>query len=80
MGPFPQKPPKMGPKKLIFLIAQARVIVFVYSSRYLSDKCFDIVWGYHLPRDPQIRDVPIPKFLLISMPILVEMPIPMPIL
>ena len=26
----PQTPPKWGPKKLIFLIAQARVIVFLF--------------------------------------------------
>ena len=33
-----KNPPKMGLKKTIFLIAQARVIVFCYIDRYLSNK------------------------------------------
>ena len=36
----PQDPPKWGPKKLIFLIVQVRVIVFClqFIGRYLSNK------------------------------------------
>ena len=54
MGPLLQKPPNMGPLKLIFLIAQARVTVFFDISRSLSDKCFDILWGTIAPRGPQM--------------------------
>ena len=53
----------MVPPKLIFLIAQARAIVlFFYIGRYLSDKCFDIVWEYHPPSGPQM-DPPKINFL-----------------
>ena len=54
LGPLLQKPPQNGPLKLIFLIAQARVIVF-FIRRYFNDKCFDMFWGYRPPpRRPQI--------------------------
>ena len=40
----------MDVPKIIFLTAQARVPVFYDISKYLMDKCFDIVWGY-LPKN-----------------------------
>ena len=42
----------MGPQKINFLMAQARVPVLFDISGYLTDKYFDIVWGWHLPGDP----------------------------
>ena len=62
LGPLLQKSPNMGPPKLIFLIAQAGAIVFVFVSRYLSKKCFDIAWGHHPPRGP-LMDPPKIHFL-----------------
>ena len=44
--------PKWGPKKSIFLTAQARVLLFFDISRYLTDKYFDIVLGCPTPRGP----------------------------
>ena len=53
LGQLPREtPPKWGPKKSIFWTAQARVPVFLDISRYLRDKYFDIIWGYHSPRRP----------------------------
>ena len=52
------EPPKIGPKKIIFLIAQARAIVVFYISRYLSDKYFDIVWGCIQGRALVVRGSP----------------------
>ena len=63
LGPLLQNPPNMGPLKLIFLIAQARVIVFFDISRSLSDKCFDIVWGYHHP-PRALKRIPQNQFLI----------------
>ena len=48
----PGTPPKWGPKKSIFLMAQARVLLFFAISRYFTDKYFDIVWGCHPPNGP----------------------------
>ena len=47
----PPEPPKMGPQKINFLMAQARVLLFLDISRYLTDKYFDVVWGCHAPGD-----------------------------
>ena len=52
-GATPPESPQSGPLKLIVLIAQAGVIVFFYISRSLSEKCFDILWGYHRPQGAQ---------------------------
>ena len=54
LGQLPQVPPKMGPQKINFLTAQARVLVLFDISRYLTDKYFDIVWGCPPPDIPKI--------------------------
>ena len=41
------------PPKNFFLIAQAKVIIFLYISIYLSDKYSDIVWVYPPSRAPK---------------------------
>ena len=56
VGALPRDPTKMGPQKINFLMAQARVLVFFDISRYLTEKYFDIVWGCHpLLGDPPTR-------------------------
>ena len=45
-------PPKLGPKKSIFLTTPARAPAVLNISRYLTDKYFDIVWGYYTPPPP----------------------------
>ena len=52
-------PLKWGPKKTIFLTAQARVLVLFDISRYLTDKYFEIVWGCHPLGPPQIEPLKI---------------------
>ena len=42
----------MEPTKSFFSAAQLRVPVLYDIGRYLTDKYFGVVWGYHLPRDP----------------------------
>ena len=56
----PAEPPKMGSQEIIFLIAQARVIV-LYQYRYLSNKCFDIFWGTTPWKPPRIPQMDPPK-------------------
>ena len=41
-------------KKPIFCTAQARALVFFDISRYLRDKCFDLVWGCHPQANPHM--------------------------
>ena len=53
----------MGPQKIRFLTAQARVLVDFDISRYLTDKYFDIVWGCHAPRGHPQMDPPKINFL-----------------
>ena len=53
LGQLHREPPqKWGPKKSIFLTAQATVLLFFAISRYLTEKYFDIVWGCHPPGIP----------------------------
>ena len=54
----------MGPQKINFFTAQARVLVCFDISRYLTDKYFDIVnLGVPPPGDPSKRTPQIVNFL-----------------
>ena len=39
----------MGSQKSFFLTAQTRVLVLFDIIRYVTEKYFDIVWGYRIP-------------------------------
>ena len=52
LGQLHQEPPKWGPKNQFFERLKLGCYFFFDISRYLTDKYFDIVWGYHPPRDP----------------------------
>ena len=52
LGQLPREPPQNGAPKNQFFERLAMVPVFLDISRYLRDKYFDIIWGYHPPGDP----------------------------
>ena len=45
-------PPKTGTQKINFLNGSSLGDRFFYIDRYLRDVYFDLVWGYHPPRNP----------------------------